>query len=345
LSDGRVVPVSEYGYVDDKLPFQTRGRGRVIIGIAGGSVACFFAVNGTGRLEAELAKDSRFAGKQLVFVNMAVRGYKQPQQLMNLAYLLSMGAEFDLILNIDGFNEVALDSLDNGPGSLFPAFPRNWRARMAGSDMNLGLARNKLFLLGAERAGRARAFSRIPWRYSFICSLVGELIDRRLDHRMTQILDNYQRLGDERPSYVVTGPRRQFATIEDRFDFLVDIWANCSVLMNQLCRSGRIRYYHFLQPNQYVPGSKPIGDAEKRIAILEGHPYSRGVQMGYPLLIRKSETLKSLGISYHDLTKIFAGHPEPIYVDNCCHFNQAGYNIMAEAIARAILSDPAPRAE
>jgi len=345
LADRRVVPVSEYGYIDNRLPFQARAPGRVVIGIAGGSVACFFAVNGTRRLEAELAKDSRFAGKQLVFVNMAVRGYKQPQQLMTLAYLLSMGAEFDLILNIDGFNEVALDSLENGPGSLFPAFPRDWRARIAGGDTNLGLARSKLFLLGAERADRARAFSRSPWRYSFTCSLAWELLDRRLDYQMTHVLDSFQRLGRERSPYVVTGPRREFSTIEDRFDFLIEIWANCSVLMNRLCRSGGIRYYHFLQPNQYVSGSKPMGDAEKRIAILEGHPYSKGVRMGYPLLSRKGESLKTLGVSYHDLTKIFAGHPETIYVDTCCHYNQAGYEIMADAIARAILNDPATRAE
>jgi len=345
LSDGRVVPVSEYGYIDDKLPFQTRGPGRVIIGIAGGSVACFFAVNGTRRLEAELAKDSRFAGKQLVFVNMAVRGYKQPQQLMTLAYLLSMGAEFDLILNIDGFNDVAIDPLENGPDSLFPTFPRDWPVRIAGSHTNLGLARSKLFLLGAERAGRARAFSRSPWRYSFICSLVWELLDRRLEDRINRVLDNYQRLGHERSPYVVTGPRRVFATTLDRFDFLVEIWANCSVLMNRLCRSGGMRYYHFLQPNQYVSGSKPMGDAEKQIAILEGHPYTKGVQAGYPLLIRKGESLKTLGVWYHDLTKIFAEHPGTIYVDNCCHYNQAGYEIMAEAVARAILSDRATRAE
>ena len=42
-----------------------------------------------------------------MFVNLALFGYKQPQQLTTLAYLMSIGGQFDLVLNIDGFNEVA----------------------------------------------------------------------------------------------------------------------------------------------------------------------------------------------------------------------------------------------
>ncbi len=345
LSDGRLMPVSEYGYIDDKLPFQSRKPGRVIIGIAGGSVGCFFAVNGTKRLEAELVKDSRFAGKQLVFVNMALGGYKQPQQLTTLAYLLSMGAEFDLVLNIDGFNEVCVGSLENGSNSVFPAFPLHWRVRIAGNDANRVLAQSELLLLSAERGRQARRFSRSPWRYSMISHLVWEFLDRRMAVRIDRVMDKYQRLEREQSPYVVTGPRREFATTEDRYQFLVEVWANGSVLMNRLCRSSGIRYYHFLQPNQYVAGSKPMGDAEKRIAILEGHPYRQAVEIGYPLLIRKSEFLRSQGVSYHDLTNIFAGHPETLYLDNCCHYNQAGYEIMAEAIARAILNDGATKTD
>jgi hypothetical protein len=120
---GPALPISEYGYTDDKLPFQTRGPGRVVVGIVGGSVACSFAINGTKKLEAELAKDSRFAGKQFVFVNMALGAYKQPQQLMTVAYLLSLGAQFDVILNIDGFNEVALGGFATASDLRFPLFP------------------------------------------------------------------------------------------------------------------------------------------------------------------------------------------------------------------------------
>ena len=129
---GPAVPVSEYGYIDDKLPFRLEGPA----GSSSGSWVDRSRVTspstGPGVSEAELAKDSRFAGKELVFVNLALGGYKQPQQLMTLAYLLSLGAEFDVILNIDGFNEVARRRRSrSGSNSQFPAFPRSWRTRIA----------------------------------------------------------------------------------------------------------------------------------------------------------------------------------------------------------------------
>ena len=44
---------------------------------------------------------------------MAHEGYKQPQQALVLAYFLSIGQPFDLVINIDGLNEVALSPLNN----------------------------------------------------------------------------------------------------------------------------------------------------------------------------------------------------------------------------------------
>jgi len=40
-------------------------------------------------------------------------GYKQPQQLLALAYFLSLGAEYDLIINLDGYNDIVLPVTDN----------------------------------------------------------------------------------------------------------------------------------------------------------------------------------------------------------------------------------------
>ncbi len=88
-----------------------------------------------------------------------------------------------------------------------------------------------------------------------------------------------------------------------------------------------------------------MGDDEKRLAILADHPYRRAVELGYPLLIKKGKELKQQGISYHDLTQLFANHPEAIYNDGCCHFNQAGIDLMADAVAQAILEMHAGRVQ
>ena len=312
-----------------------------MIGITGGSVACYFAVNGTKRLAEELEKLPRFAGKELVFVNLALAGYKQPQQLMSVAYLLSLGGEFDVILNIDGFNEVAVDALVSQWEDTFPAFPVGWRSRMAVSDANLGQTGSQMLLIDAARNELAGRFSSPPWRYSIVCNLVWELLDRRLARKGAQLRDEYGQQRQANKAYPRTGPPVQFANRGERDEFLAEIWANSSVLLDRLCRGCGISYYHFLQPNQYLAGSKPLSEEEKQGAILENHPYGKGVERGYPLLIRRTEVLRKAGVAYHDLTGLFADHPESIYIDNCCHYNQIGYEIMADAIVRAIQSEPA----
>jgi hypothetical protein len=339
LVDGQPVPVSSFGYMDDRPPIQTRGPDRVVVGITGGSVACLFAINGTRRLEAELAGHPTFAGKRFVFVNLALAGYKQPQQLMTLGYLMTLGAEFDIILNIDGFNEVALHELENASHKVFPAFPRSWQARIGVNDSLAGITRGRVLVVDEKRAALARAYSSAPWRYSVLANLVWHLRDRWLEGEAVWASEIYVRRWRPSGAYAVTGPKREFASPDELYDHLAAIWANSSSLMDQLCRGRGTRYFHFLQPNQYVRGTKPMSPAETRVAIMDDHPYRSGVALGYPRLQRAGQSLITQGVAFHDLTRIFADHPEPIYTDSCCHYNQAGYEIMAQAIASSIVDD------
>ena len=109
--------------------------------------------------------------------------------------------------------------------------------------------------------------------------------------------------------------------------------------MNRLCAANGIRYFHFLQPNQYVPGSKTIGKEEKKQAFLDRHPYKKGVEGGYPYLIKAGKELVNEGVNFHDLTMIFADKFEPIYIDNCCHYYQKGNEILGTVIGQAIIQD------
>jgi hypothetical protein len=162
--------------------------------------------------------------------------------------------------------------------------------------------------------------------------------DRRLEWEAYQLQRDYYQSQTNHGAYAATGPRTEFATREDLFEHLASLWANSSLLLNRLCGDKAMRYYHFLQPNQYVPSSKPMGEEEKRVAINAEHPYRQGVERGYPLLILHGQELRKKGVSFFDLTAIFKDHPEPIYIDSCCHANQAGLELMAQAIARAILN-------
>lgn len=88
----------------------------MLVGIFGGSVARQCCDQGAPRLAALLEWSPRFAGREVVPLCLGHEGYKQPEQLLVLAYLLSLGQQFDLVINIDGFNEVALGTYNNDRG-------------------------------------------------------------------------------------------------------------------------------------------------------------------------------------------------------------------------------------
>lgn len=83
-----------------------------LIGVFGGSVAQWFALQGAERLAARLQEDAFLQHRNLRILNLAQGGFKQPQQLHTLAYFLALGQHFDFVINVDGFNEVALSYLN-----------------------------------------------------------------------------------------------------------------------------------------------------------------------------------------------------------------------------------------
>lgn len=100
-----------------------RGREHLVVALMVGSFAAQTGFYGGAQLTTELAKAS---GREIRLVDLGMGGYKQPQQLMTLVYLTSLGAEFDLVINIDGFNEVALPPTELVPRGVFPLYPRDW---------------------------------------------------------------------------------------------------------------------------------------------------------------------------------------------------------------------------
>ena len=101
-----------------------RREDEVLVGIFGGSVATGFALHAQQYPEfaARLASMPQWKGKRVRVLNFSMPGYKQPQQLIALAYFLSIGQHFDLILNIDGFNEVVTTARNWASGAE-PSFP------------------------------------------------------------------------------------------------------------------------------------------------------------------------------------------------------------------------------
>ena len=304
----------------------------LVIGITGGSVAGQFLQMGRKALAEELAAHPSFSGRELRFVGLAAGGYKQPQQLMALSYVLAMGGRLDILINIDGFNEVALHATSNARQGVAPIFPLHWYFRAVEDE----LLTTKLAAIDELRQRRK---SRAEWALESVfgrtwLGRAGWLVaDRWLERAVRnreRELSETNRVAD----ILRGGPHLE----EDALDDQVRVWREASVQLQRLAAANGIQYFHALQPNQYVEGSKVLTDEELEMAYKPDRELATGVVQGYPLLLEASRELEAASVRFLDLTPLFEDVDETIYVDDCCHMNELGNQFIAHAIAQFILS-------
>ncbi|HZI63480.1 MAG TPA: hypothetical protein VFE44_01800, partial [Thermoanaerobaculia bacterium] len=203
--------------------------------------------------------------------------------------------------------------------------------------------RGEAAYLKEKRARLARSFAQSVLRFSVTANLVWRARDRML---ASEIGEAETALVQHAPAGLPLcsiGPKVERPATDDAVaDELVAIWKRCSLQLHRTCRGHGIRYFHFLQPNQYVAGAKAFTREERRIALEQSEFYGPPAREGYRFLIAAGEELRARGVSQHDLTRIFADVEEPTYVDSCCHLNRRGNDLLAAAIGRRIFDSLSP---
>jgi hypothetical protein len=275
------------------------------------------------------------AGRTIVTRCFAIGGYKQPQQLMTLNWVLSLGQHLDLVISLSGFNEVAMTATENLPAGVFPFFPRAWQLRIAGAKTTESMARlGELAYLRRQRSEKAGLCADWPLSWSPTCHLLWRTLDARAAADLVEREQNLASAsGDERP-FVSFGPSFEGRSKAETYRLLGAQWARSETLMYHLARSAGVPSYHFLQPNQYVKGSKPMGEEERRIAISENQRFRLPVEEGYSYFIAAGEELVRSGVPFRDLTQLFAETEEVVYADDCCHLNQLGNAALGIEVGR-----------
>ncbi len=339
--------VNNYGFIGNLPPrAETPDHNEYTIAVLGGSFANGFATKSGGNTLVKRLRQSGVLGaRKPVVVNLALPGMKQPQQLMILNYFLSLGFQLDMVLNIDGFNEIVLPVVDNNRVGTNVFYPRAWRYRVSGllGPKELRTA-GRLAIKERNRSRIAKAFSIEPLDRSITLNFLWTLIDdwafRSIEQTRYQVTQNLLRSsGDERivGSYTALGPKKEYRSDDEMYNDLSAYWIRSSELTGAVARANDIRYFHFLQPNQYVENSKIFTDEEREIA-LDGNPnYRQAATRGYPYLIEYGKALSNRGIAFTDLTKLFEENDEVLYADSCCHLNPTGYSMVAERIADVIV--------
>jgi hypothetical protein len=331
----RKTPVNHLGFRDDGESVYRRADDVFIVGIAGGSVAFQFSWAAEELLKKRLAEHLRVRGRRIQFVRLALSGYKQPQQLMAYSYLTTLGAEFDLIINIDGFNETALGIRENAEADTALAYPRSWHARaIMIVDPRKSADTARLLELRGKRQKMAQNIVASSFRWSPLINFIWHLRDRNAHNELADLGLEVSR--SRRSSFIHHGPANP-ASEEAVQDEAIEIWRRCSRTMHQLCQANGTLYLHVLQPNQYVPGSKPLSEFEKEKCIDPSGPIGMTVETLFPRLIKSGLEMKADGLAFSDQTQVFSAVKESLYVDPWCHFNEEGNRLLCEALVPEIL--------
>lgn len=306
------------------------------VALVGGSMAQLLGIQAGRDLALGLANAPRFAGRRVVVETFALGGYKQPQQLLTMCYLSSLGRRFDVVVNLDGFNDLVLSRF-NVENHTFPFYPISWNYRtnvLAEPRMLRVVGAREL--LDERRRALAASLLHSPWRHSALVSALWLSRDRRLAGEIAATEEHLRRLARHtRRDYLAEGPMYR-GDLRDLLPEAAALWARSSREMDALCRGIGCEYWHFLQPNQYDPGSKPLAQEERE---LTQHPFrdtAEVIAKGYPLVAAAGSQLRAEGVRFTDLRRVFAGHSEALYVDDCCHVSVAGSRLLAQEIARAV---------
>jgi hypothetical protein len=336
-----VLKANVQGFVSPIDDYRTVDPAKTTIAVFGGSVAEAFASVASAVFKTDFARPLGIDEESVEILNFGKGGYKQPQPTIALLQALLSGIDLDVVVEIDGFNEAAMGGMDCA-GDYDPLFPSaNHYLSLLGvvvrdastQALEAAVAIRRL----RERSRNLRASLRAnPLRGLETVKALYGVLSARAERAAVMIESDAQNdaargLGRTLPVANLARTRDAPGTSCEKT--IADLWVGSSLAMATLARERRIPYVHVLQPNQYVGDTKPLSDEERATAWQPDGRWARAAAAGYPFLRARSAELLAAGVEFHDLTQLFAGHTETLYVDPCCHYNLRGNQLLVQAIA------------
>lgn len=308
--------------------------------IVGGSVAAGFFRDASEALSLLLAADPRSGGRPVVVHGLARAAYKQPQQLNIVSFTLGLGGRPDAVINLDGFNELALGT-QNAEYGVHPLYPASfiWQPLMVTDiadrevlDELLGMRREQLH---SEELARLAA----SWPFEHSATLAwlarGQMARIRSSYEASR--ERFLALQASRDSAeIVSGPPCG-AGFDAALELSIQNWAESSRSLHSVCAARGIAYLHVLQPTFHDAGSKIATETELELAAVVPETWIRAIQAGYGRLRAEGERLRAEGLPFLDASMTFAAVSEQLYSDGI-HFRALGSELLAARIAEALLS-------
>jgi hypothetical protein len=302
--------------------------------LVGGSFAAQFGNANQQRLLDWLAQLPAVGSRPVTIWNLSHAAHKQPAHLHRVTFVLALGWKPDLVVCIDGFNDLAL-SAENAQSGVSPVYPSaGWWANMARGgaidtqalDLLVELRTAQVRVAEQARAGlrwgvwRSALLSRV-W-IARLAESQARFREARERHRSWQ--------GAEGAQIAVRGPidpgePAQPGPILAGAAAGLVAWTDAARNLQAICDAHGVPLVHALQPGLDDEGSKPPSAEEERTR--DARPSWRtSIRLGYPGLRRSIDELARAGVTVRDGSRIFADREETLFVD-VCHLNDRGYEL------------------
>lgn len=330
--------LSNYDY-----PFKRANENQYIVGIFGGSVADKFWLYEFEHhsLANNLRKLPTLQNKEVIVLNFALPGGKQPQQMLILSYFLSVGQDLDLVINIDGYNEVHHAASNNRnfvEASMPTSFIELPMVEMANNDLSDQEAESILTILKDKARMKKLLAQTTECKLAFSYLLTAVQI-KYYSSVYSQHVGEYTllvlgRSKLEKNDTIVRINRLSSPTDDDAlYHNAAEIWADSSLSMNGMLAQRHIPYFQFLQPNQYYSTGRKFSEAERIIAVTQrGEGFDEAVKKGYPILLSRIADLKNSNVAVFSAVNLFDNIQDAVYVDDCCHYNDRGNEVLSHYV-------------
>jgi hypothetical protein len=272
-------------------------RPKVIVFFLGGSTTFgwyqraehTFPAVAARRLQEELGEDV-----QVEVTNFGVPGHIFTQEILELMLQLRAGARPDVVVFLDGINDV-MATAQNGEAG----FPQNQHNRRADFERGRQLAREERYGLGND--------FRVLWR------IAGELL-----HRLRWV--------QGARSLRVVDPGES-ASIEAMANSSVRVYAENVRIVEALATGYGFRPVYLWQP-ALLSSKKPLTAREAWLR----HPCRVGdLHRAIPPLLEPAVT-PLVGERFLDLTELFDDDPQDVFVDTFGHTYERANPILVEAV-------------
>ena len=232
LFNGRRVetPVNEHGFFGPSPVTEVEDAVLTVL-LTGGSVALDLYFQAGDTLIEEIGRLPIADGKRVELLCTALGGMKQPQQLMALNYFLTLGAHYDVVINLDGFNEVVLTLRENFERGVYPFFPRNWAFYSAtGFDPETAVASGRLAELQLRLRDRPARLASSVQRHSYFGLLVWNLRQRSLQREAYELdLELRETLEHRGLGPQQRGPAYESKSWEEIYEEVLGVWIHSSL--------------------------------------------------------------------------------------------------------------------